>query len=46
MTECRFLCVYRDRSGKCRQDKGECLEDDCPEWTDCNCCKRANDCDI
>lgn len=45
MDECGFMCAY-DRSGRCSQDGGECLKDDCPEWMDCNSCKKADRCEI
>lgn len=44
--DCDYKCVYLGKNGICKQDGGQCLKEDCPEWMDCNSCKRSDKCEI
>lgn len=43
--ECKFECVYMTNS-ECQQGGGECIRDCCPEWMDCDNCRKYEDCEV
>lgn len=42
---CDFKCVY-EKQGECQQGGGECIRDCCPEYLNCDSCRRAEDCEV
>lgn len=43
--ECDFKCEYY-KKGECQQGGGECVQEDCPNWMNCDSCQRAEDCEV
>jgi len=46
MNSCNFNCVYKAKDGTCKQGGGECIRDCCPEYLNCDSCRRAEDCEV
>lgn len=41
--QCKFVCEYLV-DGECQQGGGDCLEDDCPRWEECENCLEYEEC--
>lgn len=45
MRKCNFQCNYLDPETKeCEELAGECIEDMCENWKDCNHCQERQHC--
>lgn len=44
MDDCGFKCVDLIK-GECQQGGGECIRDCCPEWLNCDNCRKYEDCE-
>ena len=42
---CGFICKYQDNDGECEAQGGICITDMCPEYRQCDCCMREEDCE-